>query len=198
MDKKNTNTPGASKTLIDVEVLDFGPLYKQAVDHYISLKPDRASWPQEKRDRIVIRTECKWGRVNIEDQATFLLNEKGEGPKTPLSDTNKAYVALYAEMKAKPGVDNGFFEQVPFCKVPIDLNTAKTLRSIGIVALEDFIKTKIPEMEAAYREWRSALLEARTRILSARSAKQKDVHARPTEIQVENEGEGEKGPRVRA
>lgn len=160
------------KSLIDVDVVDFGPLYEQAVEHYLSLKPERKAWPKEKRSRLVIRTECRWGRINLENHSIYLLNEKGEGTREPLSATTKAYVALYAEMRPVDG-DPGFFEASPFCKVPIDLNLAQTLRSVGIVALEDFIRTKIPEMEAAYQEWRSTLLEARARILAARAKREK-------------------------
>jgi hypothetical protein len=156
------------KSLIDVEILDFGPLYRQAVEHYVSLDPERAAWPREKRERLVIRTECRWGRVNLDHDTTFVLSEKGEGPREPLSATTKAYVALYAEMKPRDG-DPGFFETAPFCKVPIDLNLAKTLRAVGIVALDEFIRAKIPEMEAAYHEWRSTLQSARARILAARA-----------------------------
>ncbi len=164
----STNTPAIrEKSLIDVEVIDFGPLYEQAVEHYVSLKPERHAWSKEKRDRLVIRTECRWGRINLEE-AVYLLSEKGEGPRQPLSGTTRAFVALYAEMRAQDG-DPGFFESTPFCKVPIDLDLAKNLRSVGIVALEEFIRTKIPEMEAAYQEWRTTLLEARARILATRA-----------------------------
>jgi hypothetical protein len=161
------NTP-REKSLIDVEVIDFGPLYQQAVDHYISLRPERRSWSPEKRARLVIRTECRWGRINLENDSTYLLSESGEGPRLPLSGTIRAFVSLYAEMAPADG-EPGFFEQTPFCKVPIDLELARTLQSVGIVALEEFIRTKIPEMEAAYQEWRSTLLEARARILAARA-----------------------------
>lgn len=163
----NASTP-REKSLIDVEVVDFGPLYQQAVDHYVSLQPERAGWSKEKRDRLVIRTECRWGRINLEADSVYLLNEKGDGPRSPLSSTTKAFVSLYAEMRPSGG-DPGFFEANPFCKVPIDLNLATTLKSVGIVALEDFIRTKIPEMEAAYQEWRTTLLEARAKILAARN-----------------------------
>ena len=164
----STKTPPIrEKSLIDVEIIDFGPLYEQAVEHYLSLKPERRSWPKEKRDQLVIRTECRWGRIHLEKEAVYLLNEKGEGSRQPLSGENRAFVALYAEMRATEG-DPGFFETSPFCKVPIDLNLAKNLRSVGIVALEEFIRTKIPEMEAAYQEWRTTLLEARAKILAAR------------------------------
>jgi hypothetical protein len=172
-----TATETREKSLIDVEVLDFGPLYQQAVEHYLSLDPERASWSREKRQRLIIRTECRWGRVSLDQGTTYVLSEKGEGPREPLSATTKAYVALYAEMKPFDG-DPGFFETTPFCKVPIDLNLAKTLRTVGIVALEEFIRAKIPEMEAAYREWRTTLQEARTRILAARARRSENEKIR--------------------
>lgn len=157
-----------TRSLIDVEILDFGPLYEQAVLHYLSLAPERAAWSAEKRSRLVIRTECRWGRIQIEQDAVFILSEKGEGPHEPLSDTTRAYVSLFAELRAGEN-DPGFFETSPFCKVPVDLNLATTLKTVGIVALEEFIRTKIPEMEAAYHEWRLALQEARARCLAARA-----------------------------
>lgn len=156
------------KSLVDVEVLDFGPLYQQAVEHYVSLQADRAQWSQAKRSRLIIRTECRWGRINLENECWYLLNEKGEGPRDPLSTTSKAFVALYAEMPPS-GSDAGFYEPTPFCKVAVDVNLATTLRVIGIVALEEFIRTKIPEMEAAYQEWRATLQKERARILAARA-----------------------------
>lgn len=167
-----SKTPlGREKSLVDVEVLDFGPLYEQAVEHFVSLSAERANWSPEKRSRLVIRTECRWARINLEHDALYLLNEKGDGPRQPLSETTKAYVALYAELRPSDD-DPGFFEPIPFCKVPIDLKSAANLRSVGIVALEDFIRTKIPEMEAAYEEWRVTLQEARARILAARARRQ--------------------------
>lgn len=172
------NITPQEKSLVDVEVLDFGPLYQQAVDYYVSLDPQRASWSREKRARLIIRTECRWGRVNLENEALYLLSEKGEGPRQPLSTSTRAFVSLFAEMRPQDG-DPGFFEATPFCKVPVDLQLAKTLRAIGIVALEEFIRTKIPEMEAAYQEWRTMLLEARARILATRVRRREATGNRP-------------------
>jgi hypothetical protein len=132
------------------------------------------TWPKEKRERLVIRTECRWGRVAFADQATYVLSEKGEGPRSPLSATTKAYISLYAEMPPN-GDDPGFFESEPFCKVPIDLHLATTLKSVGIVALEEFIRAKIPEMEAAYEEWRTTLQDARERVLAARARRRENA-----------------------
>ena len=159
-------------SFVDVEVLDFGPLYKEAVSHYLSLSPERAAWSPEKCGRLIIRTECRWGRITVEDDTQgaqlFLLNEKGEGPKGPLSATTRAYVALFAEMKPVAG-DPGFFESSPFCKVPIDLATAQTLRALGLVKLEDFVLAKSREFEAIYAEWRTIILSARERVRSRRA-----------------------------
>lgn len=154
-------------SLIDVEVLDLGPLYEQAVDHYVGQAPERAIWGADKRARLRIRTECRWGRVQLSEDACFLLNERGEGPREPLSGETRAYVALYAEMVPGAG-DPGFFESEPFCKVLIDHATAATFRSLGLVALEDFIRAKMPEMEAVYDTWLGVLREARLRAKAAR------------------------------
>ncbi len=149
-----------SPSLIDVEVLDLGPLREQAVAHYISLDPARAGWSAERQARLRIRTECRWGRVLLEDQSLYMINEKGEGPKEALSLVIRAYVALFAEMPPVAG-DPGFFETEPFCKVPIDRSAAQTFKAMGIVALEDFVRAKIPEMEAAYETWVEVLRSAR-------------------------------------
>lgn len=154
-------------SLIDIEVLDLGPLYEQAVEHYVSLKPERATWSREKRARLRIRTECRWGRVQLDEQTLYVINEKGEGPREPLGGSVRAFVALYAELPSVPG-DAGFFEAEPFCKVPIDRTAAKTFRSLGIVALEDFVRSKIPEMEAAYEAWLAVLRSARERSRQSR------------------------------
>ncbi len=169
-------------SFVDVEVLDFGPLYKEAVGHYLSLSPERTSWSPEKRGRIIIRTECRWGRITVEDDQhgaqLFMLNEKGDGPKGPLSETTKAYIALFAEMKPVAG-DPGFFEQSPFCKVPIDVTTAKTLRALGLVKLEDFVLAKSREFEAIYAQWRMIILSARERVKNRRGARAADRGTTP-------------------
>jgi hypothetical protein len=152
-------------SLIDIEILDLGPLYEQAVEHYISLEPSRREWSAEKKGRLVIRTECRWGRVQIDPEKFFILNEKGGGPREPLSAEVKAYVSLYAEMPPVPG-DPGFFESQPFCCVPIDSEAAATFKALGIVALEDFIRARIPELEAAYSEWLRILRTAKARSLA--------------------------------
>lgn len=161
-----------SPSLIDIEVLDLGPLHEQAVRHYLSLAVERADWPPEKRARLRIRTECRWGRVLLADEALFLLNEKGEGPREPLSHTVRANVALYAELLAGGG-DPGYFESKPFCLVQIDRDAAATFRALGLVALEDFIRAKIPEMQAAYLEWLALLRKARDRAKSPDKVRQR-------------------------
>lgn len=154
-------------SLIDIEVLDLGPLYEQAVAHYVAQDPQRAQWDRERLSRLRIRTECRWGRLVLEDNSMYVLNEKGEGPREPLSDRVCAFVSLYAEMKAA-GEDPGYFEAKPFCKVAVDRGGAASFRSVGIVALEDFIRQKIPEMEEAYEAWLGLL---RTSVQKAKAAR---------------------------
>ncbi|MFA5264329.1 MAG: hypothetical protein WC378_10915 [Opitutaceae bacterium] len=163
-DPQSTREP----SLIDIEILDLGPLYEQAVAHYISLDLSRQEWPEEKRGRLRIRTECRWGRVQFAPEACFMVNERGEGPREPLSSSVKAHVALYAEMLPLEK-DQGFFESQPFCQVPIDAESAGAFQTLGMVALEDFIRAKIPEMEVAYQEWVQLLQSARSRIFANRA-----------------------------
>jgi hypothetical protein len=168
MTMNNEPHPSREPSLIDIEILDLGPLYEQAVAHYLTLDPARQQWDEEKRTRLRIRTECRWGRIQFAPETCFMVNERGEGPREPLSLSVKAYIALYAEMSPL-GADPGFFESQPFCQVPIDAESAGTFQSLGIVALEDFIRAKIPEMELAYREWVQLLQAARSRILTNRA-----------------------------
>jgi len=176
--------PERDRTFIDVEVLSFGELYQEAVAHYISLSPERGNWPEEKKKQLVIRTECNWGRVDFGEEL-YLVTETGASerrgpdgqiwdscPRGPLSKTNVAYVALFAEMPRGPG-EPGFFEQTPFCKVPIDIDTARTLKSRGMVQLENFVLIKAKEFETVYTEIRTTLLAARERVRAKRAAKQK-------------------------
>lgn len=158
-------------SLIDIAVLDLGPLYEEGVRHYLALDPERARWSPEKRARLRIRTECRWGRAEPSGDQIFLLNEKGEGPREPLSDTVCACVSLYAELEADPAGEPGFTETKPFCKVAIDRDTAARLRSSGWVALERFLDRRIPELEEAYEIWRSLLVTARDRARAKRAEK---------------------------
>ncbi len=106
-----------------------------------------------------------------------MVNERGEGPQEPLSLSVKAYVALYAEMQPL-GPDQGFFESQPFCQVAVDSESALSFHSLGIVALEDFIRAKIPEMETAYLEWVQLLQSTRIRILANREKQRSKVTSR--------------------
>ncbi len=166
----NDANPPREPSLIDIEVLDLGPLYDQAVEYFISLDSSRRAWTDEKRHRLVIRTECRWGRVQFEPEELYVVSERGEGPRAPLGKEVLAHISLYAEL-LPAGADPGFFESVPFCKVPIDEQAARAFRALGIVALEDFIRAKIPEMEAAYAEWLSVLRSARERARSRRPSR---------------------------
>ncbi len=173
----NTNTPDPRPpSLIDIEVLDLGPLYEQAVEHYLSLEPGRLKWSPEKRARLRIRTECRWGRVQFHEQDVYMVNECGQGPTEALSEQVKAHVALYAELLPAEG-DAGLFESLPFCRVEIDREAAVSFRSLGIVALEDFIRSKLPEMEAAYDAWLGLLQKSRDKCRTVRSRKKVPVGA---------------------
>ena len=157
-------------SIIRVDVLDFGPMRNDAIAYYCSLDKDRENWPDEKKNRIIISTESKWGRVQLENDSVYMLSEKGEGPRKPLGGTITCRVALYAAMDKHQG-EEGWFESKPFAQVEIDDVNARSLPSIGGVQLEDFIKTRIPTYEAAYNEWRTVLTAARNQILAQRAKK---------------------------
>ena len=166
--KFEAEAAGRPPSLIAVEVLDLGPLHEQAVRYFLGLDPERAAWGPEKVARLRICTECRWGRVRLEDESLYMINEKGEGPREALGEGVHAHVALYAEMPAGGG-DPGFYEAEPFCKVRIDAAAAGTFRSLGLVALEDFVRAKLPEMEAAYQTWLEVLRSARDRARTSRA-----------------------------
>lgn len=170
MNPNSSPHPQREASLIDVELLDLGPLYSQAVEHYLSLESSRRAWPCEKTARLRIRSECRWGRVQFGEGDLFLVNEMGQGVKSPLSREVFASLALYAEMSPS-GDDPGFFEATPFCQVPIDREAAASFRSLGLVALEDFILRKIPEMEAAYLTWLGVLRKSRERARASARAR---------------------------
>lgn len=160
--RHDAEAPGREASLINVEVLDLGPLYEQAVAHFIAQDPARSQWDPSKCRRLKIRTECRWGRVEMDDNVIYVLNEKGEGEKFPVAGQVRAQVALYAEMDPVPG-DAGFFDLKPFCQVALDREAVRSFKSLGLVALEDFVRERIPEMEAAYLTWLEVLRAARNR-----------------------------------
>ena len=53
--------------------------------------------------------------------------------------------------------------------MPIDLATAKALRALGLVRLEDFVLAKSREFEAIYAQWRTTILSARERVRNRRA-----------------------------
>lgn len=203
--------PKREPSFIDVDVLELEELRKPAIDHYISLDPARKEWTPAMLARMEIRTECRWGRVQMENDAgkrsTFLLNEAGEGPKTPLSRTNVGYIALFASMKRGDGFP-GFFETTPFTKVPIDETTAANLKAKGLVKLEEFIKVKGAQFEATYEEWkgilsplRETMRRAKANKAAAKQAPSQQIAAPDQKIipikEGDSETEGEQGPRAR-
>lgn len=150
----------------DVAILDFGPMRDDAVNHFCSLKPERAEWSDEYKKRIVITTECKWGRVE-EGGEVFMLSELGQGPRKPLSSRVTCRVALLASMPG-PG---GWMETTPFAKVEIDDTRARELPSIGSIKLEQFISTRLPEYEKSYNEYRETFIAFREKAKARRAAR---------------------------
>lgn len=130
--------PIRAPSLVRVEVLDLTALREEAVNHYISLKPERSEWPEDKKKRLIISTTVEWGRV-ANDKSVFLLNENGGGPTRPLSSTVTANIALFAAMP-RHGNDPGFKESTPFTRVKINDVTARELPSKLSVQLEEFIR----------------------------------------------------------
>jgi len=166
--------PLPNKPFIHVEILDFSKeplLLKETADYYCSLLPDRQAWSEEKRRRLAIRTECRWGRVPIGDQV-YMLSEFGDGPREPLSAKTHASVKFYAELRpSTPGGDDGYIEPAPFCQVHFDEENCRRLRSQGLVQLEEFIRRTVPECAKAFEEWQNLLLAAKARYAELKAAK---------------------------
>ena len=162
------------KPFIHVEILDFAKdpiLLKETTDYYCSLNPERSLWPEEKRRRLAIRTECKWARVPVGDNV-YMLSELGDGPRTPLSRDCQAQVKFYAELRpSTPGAHDGYLETTAFCQVQFDDEGCRRLRSQGLVQLEEFIRRTVPECAKAFEEWQSVLSTAKARYLELKNAK---------------------------
>jgi hypothetical protein len=170
------SAPVATKPFIHVEILDFSKdptLIRETADYYCSLDPERRSWPEEKRLRLAVRTECKWGRVPVGDQV-YMLSEFGEGPREPLSKNKHALVKFYAELRpSAPGANDGYIEPTAFCQVQFDDEGCKSLRAQGLVQLEEFMRRTVPECAKAFEEWQSLLLTAKARYAEIKARVQK-------------------------
>jgi hypothetical protein len=166
--------PNAPKPFIHVEVLDFSKeplLLKETTDYYCTLVPERKDWPEEKRRRLAIRTECRWGRVPVGDNV-YMFSEFGEGPREALSNQTQASVKFYAELRpSSPGADDGYMEHTPFCLIHFDEQNCKRLRSQGLVQLEEFIRRAVPECAKAFEEWQALLSTAKARYAELKVAK---------------------------
>lgn len=169
-----------TKPFIHVEILDFSKeplLLKETADYYCSLLPERQAWPEEKRRRLSIRSECRWGRVPIGDHV-YMLSEFGDGPREALSTKTQASVKFYAELRPSvPGGDDGYIEHGPFCQVHFDEENCRKLRSHGLVQLEEFIRRTVPECAKAFEEWQGLLLAAKARYAELKNAKAAKVKA---------------------
>gem|GEM_PF-5592561 len=164
-----------SKPFIHVEIVDFASepmLLREAADFYCTLKPERKDWSEEKRLRLAIRTECRWGRVPVGDEI-FMVSEFGEGPREPLSSKVKASVKFYAELRpTEKGGSDGYIEPAPFCQVEFDAASCRKLRSQGLVRLEEFIRRTVPECAKAFEEWQAVLSTAKERYAAVKAARQ--------------------------
>jgi hypothetical protein len=173
------NTPDPTqKPFIHVEIIDFSSeplLLEETAAYYCSLSPERQEWPEAKRRRLSIRTECKWGRVPIGNQV-YMVSEFGDGPREPLTRQTTASVKFFAELRpTEKGGSDGYLEAKPFCQVQFDEESCRRLRSQGLVKLEEFIRRKVPECASAFEEWQTVLLEARARYLALKTARQPRV-----------------------
>lgn len=171
---KQDVSPKDTSSLVDIAILNLGPVYEEGVRHFLALDPARKQWSAEKCSRIRIRTECRWGRVQPNGEDIYMLNEKGDGPREPLSDSVRACVSLYAELDGDGKGDPGFTEDKPFCKVAIDRNTAAQLQASGWIALEAFLDQRIPELQEAYEMWRDVLVKARSKAATKTQTAQKN------------------------
>ena len=168
------NVVPPNKAFIHVEILDFTKdpqLLAETASYYCSLEPERRNWPEEKRRRLAIRTECRWGRVPVGDQV-YMLSEYGEGPRAPLSDKTHASVKFYAELRpSSAGADDGYIEPAAFCQIDFDEESCRRLRSQGLVRLEEFIRRTVPECAKAFEEWQTLLLAAKARYAELKAAR---------------------------
>jgi hypothetical protein len=174
-----------AKSFIHVEIIDFSKeplLLQETADYYCSLDPARAGWPEEKKQRLAIRTECKWGRIPIGEEI-YMVSEFGDGPREPLSAKTAASIKFFAELRpSAPGANDGYLEHTPFCNVQFNEQSCRKLRTQGLVNLEEFIRRTVPECAQAFREWQALLLTAKNRyveIKAGRAAKNVAVSSAP-------------------
>lgn len=174
------SAPDPATPFIHVEILDFSKepmLLRETTDYYCALSPERAGWSEEKRRRLAIRTECKWGRVPVGDRV-YMLSEFGEGPREPLSNDTVVSVKFYAELRpSAPGASDGYLEKAPFCQVQFDEQGCRRLRAQGLVQLEEFIRKTVPECAKAFEEWQALLSAAKARYAELKAAKQAKAQA---------------------
>lgn len=169
-----------TKAFVHVEIVDFSKeplLLQETANYYCSLSPERKDWPEEKKQRLAIRTECKWGRIPVGENV-YMVSEFGDGPREPLSATTTASVKFYAELRpSSPGKDDGYIEAKPFCQVQFNEAACRQLRTQGLVKLEEFIRRTVPECAQAFEEWQALLLAAKARYMEIKTAKTARVAA---------------------
>jgi hypothetical protein len=175
-----SNPNAIPKAFILVEILDFSKeplLLQETADYYCTLSPERKDWPEEKRRRLAIRTECRWGRIPVGEDV-YMVSEFGEGPREPLTPQTMASVKFFAELRpSEKGAKDGYLEPKPFCQVQFDETSCRQLRSQGLVRLEEFIRRTVPECAQAFEEWQAVLLGAKARYAEIKARQSNVVSA---------------------
>jgi hypothetical protein len=169
---KTENTPNTPGALVDVAVLDVFQtpgLLEELVSAYRARKGQAATFSDQTAQLLRFRTECRWGRVSLGEHTVFMFNELGTGPKQPLSQDNVCRVSIFAELPPGPhGV--GFYDTEPFIDVAFNADQARSVPTLGLVKLEEFILRRLEGVERAYLEWRRILEQEMNRILARRAA----------------------------
>jgi len=131
-----------------VELLDFQPLRERAMEYYLGLDPQRADWPKDKLNRLVLRTGCSWALVRIPSGEMRVIGSHGQG-----LDVQAPTAGLWAELL--PGEDDpGYFENKAFCRVRLD-DTALTALGRGcLVSLTSFLRPVDEISQEASLRWR--------------------------------------------
>jgi hypothetical protein len=165
--KPNDNNAGALLDVAVLDVLSTPGLVEELIPAFVRHRPAAAEWPKDWMQRIVFRTECRWGRVELEPGTVYLLSEMGGGPREPLGDGVVCRISVYAELPAR-GDREGFHDTEPFIDIAFDAEQAKRIPSIGFLRLEEFMLRRLEGVERAYLEWRRILEEATARIQTRR------------------------------
>jgi hypothetical protein len=180
MNTQHHETTGGALT--DVAVLDVMStpgLMAELLPAFLRHRPAAREWPAAMQERIRFRTECRWGRVEIEPGTLFLINELGGGTREPLSTEVTCRISIYAEVPATRDCE-GFHDAEPFIDVAFNAQQASAIPSVGYVRLDEFLLRRIEGVERAYLEWRRILEQAYEKVARRKDAAAGEV--RPIEL----------------